>query len=411
MRFAEATVNNPTPAILYGDEDERDTHGRRRRPWFKPSWNSEMFLALDFVSTVAAVRIDIARKFLPTPRNLTQLLLEVSSQQGPIIHLPHVLCHTFFRHGNSEERLLEVRRHLRKFGATCRLGPFDTIKVEWPLPDILPLVSIMIPTKDKANLLRACVESVLVRTEYANFEILIIDNGSVEPSTKRYFDEIAENPRVRIISYAGSFNFSAMNNFAAQHSLGDYLCLLNNDTEILERTWLTEMMRYAVRSEVGAVGAKLLYEDGSIQHAGVVVGIGGVAGHAHRHLPSGSPGYFRQPHVSQFVSAVTAACLVVKKSKFTEVGGLDELELPVAFNDVDFCLKLQAAGYRNVYVPHAVLVHHESKSRGSDSSRRNVARFRREVRVLQERWGTGTYADPLHHPHLERGMETYIVRL
>jgi GT2 family glycosyltransferase len=170
-------------------------------------------------------------------------------------------------------------------------------------------------------------------------------------------------------------------------------------------------MRFAVRADVGAVGAKLLYPDLSIQHAGVVIGIGGAAGHAHRSLPTGKPGYFRQPHVSQFVSAVTGACLVVEKRKFLAVDGLDEDELPVAFNDVDLCLKLQSAGWRNVYVPHAVLLHHESKTRESDISRKNIARFRREVSVLQDRWQTQTYQDPWHNPNLDRATENFIVRL
>jgi GT2 family glycosyltransferase len=168
-------------------------------------------------------------------------------------------------------------------------------------------------------------------------------------------------------------------------------------------------MRYAIRPDVGAVGAKLLYDNGSIQHAGVVVGIGDAAGHAHRFLPANEPGYFRMPHVAQFVSAVTAACLLIDKEKFLKVGGLDEDSLAVAFNDVDLCLKVEAAGWRNVYVPHAVLFHHESKSRGKDISPENIDRYRRELRVLQERWGTKTYEDPLHNPNLDRYSETFVI--
>ena len=171
------------------------------------------------------------------------------------------------------------------------------------------------------------------------------------------------------------------------------------------------MVRYAVKPDVGAVGAKLLYDDGTIQHAGVVVGIGGAAGHAHRSLRADRPGYFRQPHVAQFVSAITAACLLVSKEKYLAVGGLDEEQLQVAFNDVDLCLKLQAAGWKNVYVPHAVLIHHESKSRGQDISRKNIERFRREVGVLQERWATRDYQDPFHNPNLDQRTETFIVRV
>jgi GT2 family glycosyltransferase len=214
-----------------------------------------------------------------------------------------------------------------------------------------------------------------------------------------------------VLSYKAPYNFSAINNFAARQATGSFLCLLNNDTEVVEPDWLTEMMRYAVQPNIGAVGAKLLYEDGTIQHAGVVVGVGGAAGHAHRFARADQPGYFRQPHVSQYVSAVTAACLVVAKEKYDAVRGLDEDHLPVAFNDVDLCLKLQRAGWRNVYVPHAVLLHHESKSRGSDFAPERVERYRAELRTLQERWGTKTYQDPLHNPNLDRGSETYVIRI
>jgi GT2 family glycosyltransferase len=273
----------------------------------------------------------------------------------------------------------------------------------------LPLVSIIVPTKDKLELLQPCVEGVLEGTHYDNFELLIVDNGSVEADTAEYLRNIAKNAKVRILPFPAPYNFSAINNFAVRQARGRYVCLLNNDTEVAEPAWLTEMMRYAVRPEIGAVGAKLLYEDGSIQHAGVVIGIGEAAGHAHRHLPADRPGYFRQPHIAQFVSAVTAACLVVEKNKFLAVGGLDEEALAVAFNDVDLCLKLQAAGWRNVYVPHAILYHHESKSRGKDISSRNIDRYRRELRVLQERWGTPTYEDPVHNPNLDRSSETFLI--
>jgi O-antigen biosynthesis protein len=412
FRFAEALQDTGTAAILYGDQDEFDHRRRRCRPWFKPRWNEEMFLALDYVSAVAAIRTDLAQKVCQEAKNVGEIVLSVTSlQDGAIIHVPHILCHVRGYPETQEERVAWVREHLQAAKATCSQGPFGTLKIDWPLPEELPLVSIIIPTRDKVELLRPCLDSVLQRTDYENFEILIIDNDSEELATRSYFEEVTRDPRVRVFAFPGRYNFPAINNFAASQARGSYLCLLNNDTEVVGKTWLTEMMRYAVRADVGAVGAKLLYADGSIQHAGVVIGIGGVAGHAHRFLASDNPGYFRQPHVAQFASAVTAACLVVDKDKFLAVGGLDERELPVAFNDVDFCLKLQAAGWRNVYVPHAVLVHHESKTRDSDISTQNIDRFRREVTVIQDRWDTETYDDPFHNPNLDRATETFIVRL
>lgn len=417
FRFAETLQFDRDARILYGDEDQIDSAGRRRNPWFKPGWNEEMFLAQDYLSSAIAIRTELARTAAVSnaeaESSIEALVLAAASEASAIIHVPHVLCHVDATRAEpaAANRIALVQRKLGPVGAVCSPGPFDTIKVEWPLRDPLPLVSIIIPTRDKIELLRPCIEGLLSRTEYRNLELLIVDNGSTDPAAIDFLQEIAGNPRVRVLAYPHAYNFSAINNFAVAQARGEYLCLLNNDTEVVEPAWLTEMMRYAMRSEIGAVGAKLLYADGSIQHAGVVVGIGEAAGHAHRFLPANDPGYFRQAHVAQFVSAVTAACLVVAKDKFEAVGGLDEEGLRIAFNDVDICLKLQAAGWSNVYVPHAVLLHHESKSRGSDTSATQIDRYRRELAVLQERWGTKTYQDPLHNPNLDRYNETFVLRL
>lgn len=408
--LTEAIQRNRDAAILYGDQDELDPSGNRARPWFKPRWNREMFLAQDYISSAMAVDMDLVRG-ARAARYVSEIVIESSFADRPIVHVPHILCHVANATDDCGRRLTAVSAKLKPVGASCSEGPFGTVKVEWPLPAKLPLVTLIVPTKDKIELLRPCVESVLDRTDYDPFEILIVDNASVEKRTADYLAAIGQNPRVRVMPYPGAFNFSAINNAAAREARGSFLCLLNNDTEMVNREWLTELMRYAVRDEIGAAGAKLLYEDGTIQHAGVVVGIGEAAGHAHRFLPAKEPGYFRQPHVAQYVSAVTAACLVVEKRKFETVGGLDEVDLAVAFNDVDFCLKLEKAGWRNVYVPHAVLIHHESKSRGDDISPLNVDRYRRELKILQERWGTKTYDDPLHNPNLDRYSETYVFSL
>jgi len=413
FRLAEALQGKRDAAILYGDEDCVDKRGRRLRPWFKPRWNQELFLAQDYLSSAVAIESNLAREAAArNGENLAEVILEATSLANDrIVHLPHILSHVAATSGPSVDRIGAVARHLRKRGATCAAGPYGTVKVEWPLPNELPLVSMIIPTKDKLELLRPCVDSLLGRTDYPNFEIIIVDNASIEERTSRYLEKVGDDDRVRVIRYGEPFNYSAINNLAARHARGTFLCLLNNDTEVVEPSWLSELMRYAVRPDVGAAGAKLLYDDGSIQHAGVVVGIGDAAGHQHRFLPAGQPGYFRMAHVAQFISAVTGACLVVEKRKFMAVGGLDENGLAVAFNDVDFCLRLERAGWRNVYVPHAVLLHHESKSRGSDMASKNVERYRRELQLLQERWGTKTYQDPLHNPNLDRYSETFVLRL
>jgi GT2 family glycosyltransferase len=414
FRFAEA-LQSKNARILYGDQDEFDHRGSRTRPWFKPSWNEELFLAQDYLFCAVAIERDLAQQVCRQAHQceIADLLLATTSLvPDKIVHVPHIVCHVGSRSGvNEERRVASVGRHLEARGATSTTGAFGTVKVTWPLPAELPLVSIIVPTKDKLSLLRPCIDGVLERTEYPQFEILIVDNGSVERVTADYLAQIACDPRVTVLQYPEAYNFSAINNFAVRHARGSFLCLLNNDTEVVEPGWLTEMMRYAVRPEIGAVGAKLLYDDGSIQHAGVVVGIGEAAGHAHRFLPADEPGYFKMPHVAHFVTAVTAACLVVAKDKFETVGGLDQDKFAVAFNDVDLCLKLQAAGWRNAYVPHAVLLHHESRSRGNDMSPLNIDRYRSELDTLQRRWGTKTYEDPLHNPNLDRYSETFVFRL
>ena len=419
FRFSEALQEARQASIIYGDQDEIDLRGKRIRPWFKPHWDEEMFLAQDYVSEACALDLRLAQSALPLTEPCDEavvfaLLLAVSkAAPGPIVHVPFVISHVEagLSRPSSSARAAAVNRHLEPVGAISAAGPFDTVKVDWPLPDNLPGVSIIIPTRDKVDLLRACVDSVLNSTNYLNFELIIADNGSTEAATISYLSEISRNAAVRVISFNHPYNYSAINNFAVRHATAPYLCLLNNDTEVIREDWLLEMMRYAVRPEVGAVGAKLLYEDGTIQHAGVVIGICEAAGHAHRFARSDEPGYFSQPHIAHVVSAVTAACLVVEKSKFEAVGGLDAEGFPVAFNDVDFCLKLERAGWRNVYVPHAVLLHYESKSRGLDTTPAKRGRYLRELAALQERWGTKHFEDPRHNLNLDRYSETFILRL
>jgi O-antigen biosynthesis protein len=419
FRFGEALQGERQPSIIYGDQDEIDDYGRRIRPWFKPQWDEEMFLAQDYVSEACAVAFEWVRRVLPIREvrdeafTFALLLAASRAAAGPVIHVPHVLSHICGRtkRSNQAARLAVIGEYLEPIGVKAVPGRFDSVKAEWPLPDDAPAVSIIIPTRDKIELLHACVESVLTLTSYARFELLVIDNGSAEPKALSYLSRIAEHPAVRVISYDHPYNYSAINNFAVGHASAPYLCLLNNDTEVITPDWLTEMMRYAVRADVGAVGAKLLYDDGTIQHAGVIIGICDAAGHAHRFQRSEEAGYFAQPHLTHVVSAVTAACLVVEKSKYESVGGLDADHLAIAYNDVDLCLKLERAGWRNIYVPHAVLLHHESKSRGQDMSPKNINRYRRELAVLQERWGTKTYQDPRHNQNLDRNSENFVLKL
>lgn len=411
-RLGRALVVTPAE-VAYGDEDHPQPSKRTRKPWFKPKWNAELFLALDYLSGAVAVRTALAREIAAdtgpsVPLTLDALLLRATAAaEEAVLHLPSVLVHVGTLPTGPAERLSAVATFLEG-RADCMAGPFDTIRVQWPLPDPAPRVSIVIPTRDKVDLLRACVDGLLTRTDYPAIEILIVDNSSCEQDALDYLGQLERNGHARILRCDAEYNFSLLNNLAVREATGSFILLLNNDTEVINPEWLSEMMRYAVRDDVGAVGAKLLYSDGSIQHAGVVVGMGEAAGHAHRHLGPGEPGYFRQPRSAQFVSAVTGACLLVDRRKYDAVGGLDEKSFAIAFNDVDFCLKLERAGWRNVYTPHAILYHHESKSRGNDLSPQHRERYMRELAALQGRWDTKTFADPLHSIHLDRYSETYL---
>jgi GT2 family glycosyltransferase len=275
--------------------------------------------------------------------------------------------------------------------------------------ETLPAITVIVPTRNRVDLLRNCIAG-LYETAYPQFDLIVIDNDSDDPVTLAYLRDIKDQG-CKILPYHGVFNYAAMNNAAAAIATGDLLCFLNNDIEMLEGNWLAHLARQAVKPNVGAVGARLLYADGSIQHAGVVIGVGGGAAHAHRNLRPEDEGYFARHTLPQFVSAVTGACLVVRRDHFQAVGGFDEQRFPVAFNDVDLCLKLNARGWQSFYEPRATLVHHESKSRGKDSHRANRDRFAAELSALKTRWHTESTTDPYHHPSLSQYSEQFVLRL
>src|SRR5690606_41178931 len=247
-------------------------------------------------------------------------------------------------------------------------------------------MSLLTPTRDRADLLHTCVESLPARTDYPAFEVVVIDNGSSEPDALAYLAQLHDRDGVRVLRYDAPFNYSAINNWAAAQCTGEVIGLVNNDIEVISRDWLREMVSHAVRPEIGAVGAMLYYPDDRIQHAGVVLGIHGVAAHVYSGMPRGYPGHGGRARVAQQLSAVTGACLVVRREAYERVGGLDE-SLQVAFNDIDFCLRLRQAGYRNLWTPFAELHHHESASRGTEDSPGKRARFAGEVEAMLRRWG------------------------
>ncbi|MCJ2033585.1 glycosyltransferase family 2 protein, partial [Methylobacterium sp. J-068] len=287
-------------------------------------------------------------------------------------------------------------------GASAVRGPLGFNRLVRSLPEPAPLVSVIVPTRDRAELLGVALEGLLTSTDYPVLEVIVVDNESIEADTRALFARHAGDARVRVLPVPGAFNFSDLSNRGAAAARGSVLLFLNNDIEVIEPGWLREMVSIALDPGIGAVGAKLLYPDRTLQHGGIILGIGGVAGHSHPGLGEAEPGYFARMVLSQEVSAVTGACLAVRADAFAACGGFDAERLAVAFNDVDLCLRLRAHGYRNVWTPHARLIHHESKSRGAEDTPEKRARFEGEVAVMRARWGAQLRADPYYNPNFPR---------
>ncbi|KAF1708909.1 family 2 glycosyl transferase [Pseudoxanthomonas kalamensis DSM 18571] len=416
---AEVIVNDPSVRFIYSDEDKINELGERFHPNFKPDWNPDLLLSQNYLCHLAVIDTALAREAGGFRKGYEgsqdhDLFLRCTSflHAEQIAHIPKILYHWRAIEGSTalhrdekdyaaDAGLKAVHDHMRKAcpGAAVEGLPHGHYRVVWPLPSPQPKVNIVIPTRDRAGLLETCIESLLSKTKYSNFEVVVVDNGSEEPDALQYLAKLATYPKVRVLSYPYPFNFSAINNFAVRHCDGELLCLMNNDIEVVKQDWLSEMAAHALRPEIGAVGAMLYYPDGNIQHAGVILGVGGVANHAYCHSPKGYPGHGARALVAQNLSAVTAACLVIRRSVYESVGGLDE-RLKVAFNDVDFCLRVGEAGYRNLWTPFAELVHHESATRGADESEDRLARFHSEVRFMQERWKDVLEHDPAYNPNL-----------
>lgn len=374
--------------IIYADDDLVDARGRRWDPHFKPRWDAELFRHHDFLSGACMIRAAVlAGAGADDPAALVRAALATSSAAP--VRVPHVL-----------------HRRQRRPLPTIPAGADILAGTQ------LPPVTVIIPTRNRVDLLRTCAEG-LARTDYPAMEIIIVDNGSDDPATLAWLQDWSGHDPVRhrILRAPGPFNYSALNNLAAGEATGTLLCLLNNDIEVLRPDWLMIMACRALRHNVGAVGARLLYPDGRIQHAGVVVGINHAADHAYRLLRPEQEGYHLRHSLPHFVSAVTAACLVVRRDRFDAVGGLDEENFAVAFNDVDLCMRLNAAGWQSFYEPRATLVHHESVSRGFDRDPVGAARLAGEVAALQRLRGTADMVDPWHHPELGRDSERFALGL
>ena len=424
---------HPDAELIYSDEDKIDEAGHRFDPHFKTGWNPELLLGQNMVKHLAVIRRDLLTRLGGLREGFEgsqdfDLALRAAEAipASRIRHVPAILYHWRQRTeaGSFSETELErcrdaarraVAEHLARTGAAgAVVEPLANapayLNVKRALPAPAPLVSIIVPTRDRPELLKRCIEGVLKRTKYKPFELIIVDNDSVEPATHALFRKFARDRRVRILPAPGPFNYSAINNMAVAQARGEILLLLNNDVTVMEPGWLSEMVAQAARPEVGAVGAALLYEDGRVQHGGVVLGVGAdepVAGHLYAGARSMEKSYFNHLRLARTVSAVTAACLAMRKSVFLEAGGFDEQNLAVAFNDVDLCLKIGALGYQLIWTPRATLTHLESASRGADTEPVAADRFRAEVAYMRRRWGPVLDADPFYGPNFDKTHVDY----
>lgn len=405
--------------LLYCDEDRSLPDGSDSIPFFKPSWSPELLLSTNYLSYSTVFRRALLSGIIHANErghnlSLYDCLLWASEKTTHIIHLSSVLYHS--REGSNpqvqneagqvlgasaEKSALERALHRRGIEGKVEETAPGYFRIRYRL-DQQPLVSIIIPTRDRISLLARCVDSIEQHTTYEPYEILILDNGSVSVEAREYFEMIGK--RWQVLSCPGPFNFSAINNQGAGQAKGEYLLFLNDDTEVMTPDWLTIMIEQGARPGVGVVGAKLLYPNGRIQHGGVVLGVGSVAGHAFRHIPDQEWSYHGFAHVTRNCSAVTAACLLVSRALFMQVRGFD-VALPVEYNDVDLCLRIAREGYRIVYAPDAVLYHYESATRKG-------SRCRTDEERAQKIWGELIRAgDPYYHASLTRDREDWSLRL
>ena len=409
--------------MIYSDEDKLDGSGARGEPYFKPDWSPDFFCSSMYTRHLGVYRTALVRKIGGFRREFGgaenwDLVLRLIENTDKIYHIPKILYH---RREDSTVLTPEIENQFEAAQIRAVAEHFKRLKIEAEVSPGLannlvrvkrkiyaaPKVSIIIPIRDRVELLQNCIASIKARSTYRRYEIIVVDNNSAQPETRHYFEEIRKQSGIRVIDYDGQFNFAAINNFAAQNADGELLLFLNNDTEVISPEWLEAMIEHAVRPEVGAVGARLLYADDTVQHAGIIVGIGGIAGHAHKYFLKDDAGYFSRAKAVQNLSAVTAACMMVRAETFESLGGFDEQNLPIAYNDVDFCLRLRRENLLIVYTPYAELYHHESASRGSDKTRHNSARLQKEADYMRNFWKDDLKYDPYYNPNLSRKKEDF----
>jgi glycosyltransferase involved in cell wall biosynthesis len=418
------------PALIYSDEDMITGFGMRYNPHFKSDWNPYLFTCQNYVCHLTTIKRSLIESLGGFRVGVEgaqdwDLFLRVTDQvtRDEIVHIPQILYHwrsipqstassTGAKPYVLEAQAKAMRDHFERREIKAEVSidhAISHLRPHFALPQEKPLVSILIPTKDQLHHLERCVESIYAKSDYRNFEIIIVDNGSTESATLSYLADLERTGRAQVLRVDEPFNYSRLNNLGAQRARGSLLCLMNNDLEVITPGWLSELVSVVLQQGVGITGARLLYPNGLLQHGGVILGIGGVAGHNSKGRRREDPGYFNRAILLQNLSAVTAACLVVRRSVFDEVGGLDEKDLTIGFNDVDFCLRVGARGYDVVYVAYAELYHFESASRGYETTPEKFKRFEGEVRVMKNRWRERLARDPYYNPNLTLLTEDFQV--
>jgi GT2 family glycosyltransferase len=409
-QIARLIESNPQADLIYTDEDKIDAKGRFQQPFFKPDWSPDMMLSVNYLCHFVTIRRQLLEQLDGFRHGFDgaqdyDFLLRATEAARSILHVPKPLYHwRLTSHSTSaaaaqkpaaiEAGAAALREAVARRGfraEVLQIAQGARYRVRREIADRKKIV-IVIPTRDRVELLQRCVESIVARTDYPNYEIVIADNASADPATRRYYDTLPH----RILTYPGPFNYSAINNFAVRETTAPWILFLNNDTEVINADWLSGMAEHIQRPDVGAVGAKLLYPDGTIQHAGVLLSEQVGADHAYCHAPAKSSENGAGLHLVRNYSAVTAACMLTRRDLFDQVGGFDEMRLAVAYNDVDYCLKLRREGFAIVYTPFAQLYHHESASRGR--GRADPA----EDRLLRARWPEAFAHDPFGNESLAR---------
>ncbi|MCI9270881.1 MAG: glycosyltransferase family 2 protein [Dorea sp.] len=417
FEVVKAVNEQGRPEALYSDEDKVTTDlSEHFQPHMKPDFNKDLLRSNNYITHFFVASKNLADRVggFDAAYNGAQdydFILRCTEQAEGIVHIPRILYHWRVHKASTADNPASkmyafdagkraIEAHLKRCmepGTVSHTKDLGFYKVKYPVKGS-PLVSIIIPNKDESETLAQCLESI-ERSSYQNYEIIIVENNSEKEETFAYYEKI-QSDRIRIVFWPDEFNYSAINNFGASEAKGDYLLLLNNDVQVITEDWLEGLLSNCQREDVGIVGAKLFYPDDTIQHAGIVIGIGGVAGAVFTGLPGVYSGYLHKASIQQNLSAVTAACMMVKRSVYEELGGLEE-KLKVAFNDVDFCLKARDKGYLVVYNPEVKLYHYESKSRGTEDSKEKIRRFQNEIEYMRSHWlKLLKEGDPMYNPNL-----------